>query len=296
VNPLLKIWYRAEAAAAQALLFCLARTPLPLVLGLASLTARVVFIVAPGRRRVAMENLRLAGICRDTASARRLAWESFRSFAFLVVESVVARRRLTAANWQEHVRWRTSDEVNALLRAPNVGVLVASAHVGNWEVAARAVSQVKPVCVVYRPFNNPYLNRVVHAGRSGEKLRLVSRLDSHPMRFVQALAAGEIVALMIDQHVSDGRVSVDFFGRPAWTTKAVAMLHLTTKVPLLAAFAIRTGPLKYEVHLAGPIRHPRTGDREQDVLEITQALTREIEKIARAFPEQYMWGHRRWKP
>ena len=116
------------------------------------------------------------------------------------------------------------------------------------------------------------------------------------MRFFEALTRGEIVALMIDQNVLSDRVRVDFLGRPAWTTKAVAMMHLTTRVPLLAAFAIRTGPLQYEVRAVGPIACVRTGDRVKDAFEITQALTREIEKVVREFPEQYLWGHRRWDP
>ena len=73
------------------------------------------------------------------------------------------------------------------------------------------------------------------------------------------------------------------------------MLHLTARCPLLLAFALRTGPLRYQVHAIGPVEYERTGDRERDVRTITQRLTRAIEQVARAHPEQYMWGHRRWK-
>ena len=73
------------------------------------------------------------------------------------------------------------------------------------------------------------------------------------------------------------------------------MMHLTTRAPLVVACAIRTGPLQYEVHTAGPVECPRTGDRETDAQQITQALTQEIETIVRRYPGQYMWGHRRWK-
>ncbi len=67
-------------------------------------------------------------------------------------------------------------------------------------------------------------------------------------------------------------------------------------MPLVSAFCIRTGPLRYEVHLTGPLQFKRTGDRVEDARQITQTLTDEVEKIARRFPGQYMWGHRRWKP
>jgi len=295
VNPLLKLWHLTEFAAAQALIFFLGVAPLALVLGFAGFVARVAFFAWRSRRRVAIDNLLRAGLCADEPSARRMALASFRNFTLMVVESIVARRRIHARNWREFVELKLSPEADRLLRDPGQGLLVASAHLGNWEVAARVVSMIKPMCVVYRPFNNPWLERAAHKARSGEQLTLVSRLDHEPMRFIQALGRGEVVVLMIDQHAAKARVSVEFFGRPAWTTKSVAMLHLTTRAPLLVACTIRTGPLRYEIHAIGPIEAPRTGDREEDAHAVTQAMTAEIEKYARRFPEQYMWGHRRWK-
>jgi Kdo2-lipid IVA lauroyltransferase/acyltransferase len=295
VNPLLKLWHLVEFAAAQSLIFFLGVAPLALVLGFAGFVARFAFFAWRTRRRVAIDNLLRAGLCADEAAARRMALASFRGFTLMVVESIVARRRIRAENWREFVDLKLSSEAERLLRDPAQGLLVASGHLGNWEVAARAVSMIKPMCVVYRPFNNPFLERSARKARSGERLTLVSRLDHEPMKFLQALGRGEVVALMIDQHAAKARVSVEFFGRPAWTTKSVAMLHLTTRAPLLVACAIRTGPLRYEVHATGPIQAPRSGDREQDAQAITQALTNEIEAMARRFPEQYMWGHRRWK-
>jgi len=295
VNLPLKIWHLAVFGAAQAFLFFISVAPLPLVLAVAGFAARVTFFFWRSRRRTAIDNLLRAGVCADESSARAMALASFRAFTFMVVESMVARRRLTPENWSHYVKLHLTPEAEAVLRKPGLGLLAASAHIGNWEVVARAVSMIKPMCVVFRPFNNPYLDRAARTSRSNENLRLVSRLDQEPMRFIQALAKGEIVALMIDQHVTKGRVAVQFFGRPAWTTKTVAMLHLTTRAPLVIAFAIRTGPLQYEVHAIGPIEGERTGDREKDALALTQRMTDEIEKIVRKYPEQYMWGHRRWK-
>src|SRR4029434_10970865 len=122
---------------------------------------------------------------------------------------------------------------------------------------------------------------------------LMSRLEARPLAFLRALAAGDVVALMIDQHATRGRVAVRFFDRPAWATKSVAMLSLTTRMPLLFAFALRTGPLRYEVHASGPLECARSGDREKDAEIITQALTEEVERAVRHHPEQSLWGHRR---
>ena len=261
----------------------------------AEVGARAAFLIWRPRRRLAIDNILRAGVRSDARGARRLALASFRAFALMVAESIVLRGRLTDDQWSRHVQFDLSPEAEALLRTPGVGLLVASAHIGNWEVAARAASLIKPVCAVYRPFNSSWLDRAALGLRSGENLRLVSRREHDSMRFIRTLADGEIVALMIDQHASEGRVEVEFFGRPAWTTRAPAMLHLTTRAPLLVAWAIRTGPLRYVVQAVGPVQVSRTGDREKDARALTQALTDVVERIARQYPEQYLWGHRRWK-
>jgi KDO2-lipid IV(A) lauroyltransferase len=289
------LWYRVQYMMARGLSALVAISPLPLLLGLAHAAARLAFLFWRRRRQIAVDNILQAGLSPTAAGARAIALTAFQTFAVMVVESAIMRRRMTRENWREYVQLDASPEVERSLLQPGQGLIVASAHLGNWEVAARAASMLKPMCAIYRPFTNPYLDRAVRAQREAEGLRLVSRLADSPLRLLRALAHGEIVALMIDQHAVRGRVAVQFFGRPAWATKSVAMLHLTTRAPVLVACAVRVRPLRYALRVVGPVTCERTGDREKDALALTQALTSEIEAEVRRYPEQYMWGHRRWR-
>src|SRR4029079_11505960 len=112
-----------------------------------------------------IDNLLRSGLVQDPREASRMALASFRAFVAMVIETNAARRRLTAENWPRHVKLIMNPEAEALLRRPGQGLIVASAHFGNWEVAGRAVSMLKPLWAIYRPFNNPYLDRAAHAGR-----------------------------------------------------------------------------------------------------------------------------------
>ena len=294
MRGLKRLWFLTEYALAQILFFLIGIAPLGVLLILTEVLARFFFLILFHRRRIAMDNLLRAGVCAQPDEARRMTLQCFRTFVAMVLETMAARRRIRADNWKDHVHLEITREAADLLRKPGQGLIVASAHIGNWDVVARAISAIKPVSAIYRPFNNPYLDRSVRASRSGMHLHLISKFMENPLRLLQILSRGEILAIMIDQHESDG-LPVQFFGRPARTTRSVAMLHFTTRVPVLFAFSIRTGPLQYELHVVGPLVHERTGDRKRDGFEFTQRLTHEIETIARRYPEQYMWGHRRWK-
>lgn len=292
-----KVWHLIEYVLAKVALGIIAVAPVGLTLAFADAIGSLVFTVLPSRARIAVDNIRAAGLASDEPTARQMGRRCFQSFTRMVAESVIARRAIDAANWKDFVTLEASPEAIAMLNDPKQGAVVASGHLGNWEVAARAVSMIRPVSVIYRPFNNPYLDHDINGDRGGGNLHLISKYKASPMRFVKLLAEGDWLALMIDQHISEEneRVRVNFFGRPCWTTRSVAMMHLTTRMPLFVALAARTGRMKFTVHISGPIQWKRSGNREQDVLGITQSLTAEIEKIARRYPDQYLWGHRRWK-
>ncbi len=294
LNPVVKAWCYVQYLLFRALLFVLGVMPLGVSLGIMSGLARVAFLVLRTRRRHTIENVLQSSITDDPREAKRIAAAAFRTFLIMITEAMIARQRLSAANWKDHVQVNLHPEVRELLNDPDQGVLVATAHVGNWEILARAASMVKPLRAIYRPFNNPYFDEAIRQDREGENLTLIAKYDADPMRFIRTLTEGEVLAIMIDQHAGNG-IYVDFFGRPAKTTTTVAMLHLVTRVPLVVAYAVRTGPLQYELRSGPPLTFKRSGNRENDVREITQTLTRGIEDIAREHPEQYMWGHRRWK-
>jgi len=296
-SVLKKLWQFIEYLLAQAALALISALPVRGTLALADALGWLGFHLLPGRARIAVNNLLAAQVAPDKRAARHLGCRCFQSFTRLIAETVLGRKRLHAGNWREFVTFEGSPEALALLHQPKQGAIIASAHLGNWEIAARAVSMIHPVSVIYRPLNNPWLERELHGERGGENLRLISKYKASPLRFVKLLAAGEWLALMIDQHIHQAgeRVRVNFFGRPCWTTRSVAMMHLTTRMPVVTALAVREGPMKFKVYLHGPVAWTRTGDREKDVLAITQSLTDQIEKVARQYPEQYLWGHRRWR-
>jgi Kdo2-lipid IVA lauroyltransferase/acyltransferase len=100
----------------------------------------------------------------------------------------------------------------------------------------------------------------------------------------------------MDQNAGRSGVFVDFFGRPASTTGAPAMLALRFGAPLLPSWSQRIGDgFRYHITVEKPLIPPETGDRETDVRILTQQMNSRVEAWVREVPEQWLWGHRRWK-
>src|SRR5581483_7549295 len=115
-------------------------------------------------------------------------------------------------------------------------------------------------------------------------------------RMQDILDAGGILATVADQDAGPRGIFVDFFGRPASTHKAVALMALEHNVLLLVGGAARIGSaMEYESPAEDLIDPEEYRNRPDAVHALTQRFTSALERMIRRHPEQYFWLHRRWK-
>jgi KDO2-lipid IV(A) lauroyltransferase len=291
-----KLRYFAEYLLALGLFALVDVLPLVCSEALVSAGAEFWYFVSPRRRAIAIDNILQSGICTDHKAAARIARASFRHFGLVILESLKSKRILEGADWREHVDVHVSPELEKILFDPKQGLILASGHFGSWEIAAQLMSLVKPVAGVTRRMNNPYVDKLLQKRKPRERFFLIPKYDKQNVgRFLQIVKEGNVLALMLDQHASWGGIQIDFLGRPAFNHTTVALLHLVTKVPLCFGYCRRTGRHHYELRATGPFRYKPTGNKQEDIKRILEDLTRELEKVIREAPEQYLWGHRRWK-
>ncbi len=177
------------------------------------------------------------------------------------------------------------------------GVLILSAHCGNWEIMAAALAaEGIPLNVIARRIYIEGLNRMLVGYREQKGVKVILRSGRESARdMLRSLRHNEAVGLLIDQDTDVQSVFVDFFGAAAWTPSGLAALALRTGAPVVAAFDVREKDDRHTVKLSGPLELKRTGDQESDIVINTQAFTRLIEDHIRKYPAQWVWMHRRWK-
>ncbi len=273
-------------------LFFLLPRRLSLLLGEGA--GRLLFYLDGRHRRLALANLEKALGSKLSPWGRRLiARKSFLHFGRMLADN------LKWACLSESKRWnllRVEGEEN-IHRAlqQGKGVLLFSAHFGNWEVASLALSRLGRLHVVARPLDSRPAEWELVRFRTSLGARIIYKQQA-AKPILQALRRNEMVAILIDQNVLRSEaVFVDFFGLPAATTPSLASFHLRAHAPVIPVFCYPTHLHSYLVKIAPPLDIKLSGNRDEDVLKITQRSTKIIETEIRAYPDFWFWFHNRWK-
>jgi len=268
--------------------------PRPACLWTGQTLGHLAFWLDRKHRRLALDNLKKA-LGRETSPSerRRIARDSFRHFG-RVTADILKWRWLTEARRNELLKVEGEEHIREAL-GEGRGVLVFSAHFGNWEVAAQAVARLAPLNVVARPLDNPLLEVRLDRLRRRLGAKVISKFQA-AKPILQALHRNEIVAILIDQNVQRKEaVFVDFFGSAAATTPGLASFHLRTGAPLAPVFCHPAPGTSYRVRIGAPLRFELGSEAASNVLKITQASTKMIESEIRRNPGLWFWFHNRWK-
>jgi len=179
--------------------------------------------------------------------------------------------------------------------APGKGVFFFSGHFGNWEVMpAAAAEHGFEGATVYRPVNNPYVDRWIVAQRlKAGSTEMVTKGPQGTRRIFTLLRRGKAAFLLVDQKTNEG-VAAPFFGQDAMTTPAPAGLALRMGAALVCISNERLKGARFRMRVNPAIRFTPTGNYDEDVRALTARINREIEECVREHPSQWLWIHRRW--
>jgi Kdo2-lipid IVA lauroyltransferase/acyltransferase len=241
------------------------------------------------RRRVTLENL-AGALALPEPERRRIARRAYDHLCTGAIE-FLQLRRLTAPLARELVG-AALPTIGRLLEGGR-GLLVLTGHLGNWDLlaCAAALCGVK-LHVVTRSIRSRWINDLWMAQRRALGVELHPASGS-ALAIRAALRRNEVVALVLDQHDPQG-VAVPFFGRPAYTSTALARLAIAARAPVLPAFLLRSGE-GFTLQLGSVVELERSGDPRVDAVVGTAALTLVLEDAIRTAPQQWLWLHRRWK-
>ena len=278
-----------EYAVARLLIGALRRLPLGVSKSLANAAVRLLDQLQPRLRRTALRNLSFAYPELSESDRNALADGVFRTIARILV-ALARFPSIDAGNVGEWIRYRGLENYQAA-KAKGKGILVATAHFGNWELSAFAHAlMTERMNVMVRPLDNPLIDGLIEVRRTLSGNRLLQKRDA-ARSVLKALRANEAVGILIDQNTTPAEgVFVNFFDKQACASSAFVKLAYHSDAAVLPGYAVwDEAEQRYLLVFEPAIR--MTGDLQAD----TQAIHSEIERAIRKHPEQWLWIHRRWK-
>ena len=292
------VWAKAKEAlefcAATALLGCLRLLPYRLSIALSEAVGMALGRAIPRWKAISDENLAraLPGLSREEAS--RIRDGALRNIG-RVAFALAKLPRWSTPTVKKRVEFVGLDHFRAA-RAKGRGVMLLTAHLGNWELGALAHgAAVGPLHVMVRPIRNRLVDRLVERLRCSHGNRVISKTKA-AREVLRVLRANGTVGILADQNaMPEEAVFVEFFGRVASANKGFAQLAIRSGaavIPATACWDART--MRHVVSYGPEIEVVRTADSEEDVRDNTQAFQRVLEDRIRAHPEQWLWMHRRW--
>lgn len=282
---------------ARAVAWATARLPWSWMRGLGAVLGFLAGSVLRIRRRHVEASLGAAGL------DPRLAPRVYRSLGAGVFELLWLSGRPPEA--LDPLFTMSSEGAAALARAASLGrgVVVATAHTGNWDLGACASARwltthgvASGLLVVTKRLSWAALDRHWQHLRAERGVTLAdARGAATAVR--ESLRAGAVVGLLVDQapERASGITTLPFLGRPAKHDLAPALLAARSRAPLLVMAGWRTPDGTHRLELLqaldpADLRGGRTASEQA-----TGRIAAAVERFVREHPEQWLWLHRRWK-
>lgn len=254
----------------------------------------IFYYLIPIRKKTVLDNLTNAFPEYDEKKIQNIAYNAYKSFLTAFIEILylpkISRPELEAA-----VYCPNKDLIEAKFREEK-GVILLSAHFGNWEyVAASVALQLNlPFSVVVKPQRNPYVSDWMNNVRTRWNNDIVS-LGLSIRKIYQTLKEKKIVAMVADQRGPQESIKVEFFGRKVSVHVGPVVLALKTGAPILYGIPVRQKDNSYKILMHEISKDDLPEDDEEKIVELSQRHTAYLESFIREYPEQWLWMHKRWK-
>ena len=236
--------------------------PLTICMLIGKSLAYAGYIFDRKRHTIAEENLRNAyGEKLSGLQRKEIIRRSYFHLASVGIDFIKLPRLINGNNWRKYFEVEGLEYARKA-REEGKGIIFVTGHVGNWEVLGCAIEFLfnNPVHSIAKHMENPFNDRFLTQLREdgGQKIIFTENASREILR---VLKKNQLLGILIDQHVRENNIHVDFFGQKAATTRSVATLSLKTDTPVIMLFARRVGrKYRFKVTLSKPIQIEKTGN------------------------------------
>lgn len=272
-------------------IFFLARLlPLQVCRRLGRVIASTVYIFSTRDRKGFACNLSLAlGKPVDHTHIRQLVRRMFANYGEYMADFFclpqLPRHKTRAAF--SHLR---GEEIiqNALKQGR--GVILLSAHIGNWEFGGTMMRLSDyPLAVVSLPHNSTPTNTLVNRFREGKGISVIE-VDASPFSSIpilKHLRRNGVVAMIGDKDFFGNGKLVPYFGKQVCFPIGPVTIAMASGAALIPAFVLKQPDGRYFGVLEEAIPLTNAGSREQAIEKNLKKIAEIFETYIRRYPDQW---------
>jgi KDO2-lipid IV(A) lauroyltransferase len=290
----MKLRHILEYLAFQLTSFAVQLLPLSGARWLGRMAGRFVFVIVGYRREVTLSNLRRAFPEKTESEREQIARGAFENLGITLFE-LVWFPRMTREQVCASVRF---DKPDLLMNAfkKGRGLLVLTAHFGNWELLGQALDVQLGLTV--SGIAKTQANRLVDRSINNRRTRFGSKvipMETSLREVIRVLRAGGAIAIVADQAAPKENVAVEFFGTMVPTHQGPSVFSLKVGSPIVAVFAVRRADGTYDAFVTPVPSDDLDGPSDENIVELTRRHVKITEDFIRRFPDHWLWMHKRWK-
>lgn len=236
----------------------------------------------------------MTGLGVSEAEANRILEELFKNLGRSALE-ILYMPNLTKEFIDEHIEMHGLEYLNKAL-AEQRGVVILTAHVGNWEwMGAALAAEGYPSTTIVKKQPNAQVTRLLNEYREMVGLEVFARGGSEMIRAVKAMKQKKLLGFLADQDGYIQGLPVKFLGQESSAVIGPATFAQKFKAPVVPVFAHRkANGIGHVVEILPPLYFEDTGNEAEDLHRLTEATVRVTEDFIKAHPTEWLWFQHRW--
>jgi KDO2-lipid IV(A) lauroyltransferase len=267
-------------------IFLALAVPLKVSYAMACVFADVFCLCSARDRKAVVHNIRfIAGGPADDKAVEAMARDVFRNFAKYLVD-FFRFQKIDGEYMKKFVRVEGRDNIDAAL-ARGRGVIMLSAHIGNWEMGGVAVcSMGYPLSAVVLTHQNKRINDFFTRQRMRGRMMPIE-IGASLRACYRTLKNNNLLAVLGDRDFTRNGIMTEFFGKRALIPKGAAVFSYRVGSAIVPSFMIRQPDDTFTLFIEKPIL-PDTGLEETAAIEdLTGKCAAVIESYVRKYPTQW---------
>lgn len=179
--------------------------------------------------------------------------------------------------------------------AEDKGIIVVTAHMGNWEWMGASMAQLGyPVTTIVKNQPNVDFNRFLQEMRTQAGMEVFARDGADLIRAARAMKQKKFLGFLADQDGAEQGMPVSFLGEMSSAPMGPAIFAKRFRAPLLPMFITRTEK-GHKIHILKPFYYEDAADEMEALYRVTAKCVSITEKFIHQHPTEWLWFQHRWR-